>query len=93
MSNEVTHIRPRAKTLGAFGRDSMARTRRGRERRSFLRPLDLEPLSRLQGVGQPAQLRDELGGRVDSLNVPVYPTVSEEGKLDLLWVTVSDGPL
>src|SRR5918997_183751 len=35
------------------------------------RDLDLEPLARLEVVGQPAQLRHELGGRVDLLDVPV----------------------
>src|SRR5215210_228208 len=33
--------------------------------------LDLEPLARLEGVGQPAQLRYELGGGVDPLDIPV----------------------
>src|SRR5215216_2452278 len=34
--------------------------------------LDLEPLARLQSVGQPAQLRYKLGGGVDLLDVPVW---------------------
>src|SRR5919107_5213284 len=34
--------------------------------------LDLEPLARLQSVGQPAQLRYKLGGGVDLLDIPVW---------------------
>ena len=34
--------------------------------------LYLEPLARLQSVGQPAQLRYKLGGGVDLLYVPVW---------------------
>jgi hypothetical protein len=33
--------------------------------------LNLESLTRLEGIGQPAQLRYELGGGVDPLDVPV----------------------
>src|SRR5919107_97382 len=33
--------------------------------------LDLEPLARLEGVGQPPQLRHELRGGVDLLYVPL----------------------
>jgi len=33
--------------------------------------LDLEPLSGLQAVGQSSQLGDEIGGRVDLLDVSI----------------------
>src|SRR5215203_6908460 len=33
--------------------------------------LDLESLTRFEGVGQPAQLRYKLGRRVDLLNIPI----------------------